>query len=104
VVPNPCWRVEIRSVRRRGDELLVVSELVPPPPELLCTQQLARVEQTLGVRTAPPRSVRHFVLGSAFARADPGADVTFVHSPAELERLLEGSEPLSGFESGVPPR
>ena len=101
--PNPCWHIEIRSIHRRDDELLVVSELVPPPPDVFCAQVIAEVKESLGVRTEPPTAVRHFVLGRTWSWGETPDGVTFVKSADELARRLRGSTPLSGFkDSGRP--
>ena len=96
--PNPCWRIQIRSVHRRDDDLLVVSELLPPPPDVLCAQVISEAKESLGIRTEPPVTVRHLVLGRTWSWGEAPEGVTFVGSEEELARHLEGATPLSGFK------
>ena len=98
IVPNPCWRVSIRSVHRRGGELLVVSDLRPPPPDTFCTQVISEARDSVSVRTEPPKEVTHLVVGRTWDWGTPPSGTVFVESREELERRLEGAQRLGGFK------
>ncbi|MGH7822216.1 MAG: hypothetical protein ACREQ9_20835 [Candidatus Binatia bacterium] len=104
-VPNPCWSVRIEQVYRRKDTLLVVSELSPPPSDVMCAQVIATARDRVFVRVPGPRPrVDHLVLdrrGGGKLENDPV--YRFFGSRRELEAKLAGAEPIGG-ETAPPER
>lgn len=96
-VPDPCWSLRIRAVYRTAAELLVVSDLSPPPPDLMCAQVITQARDRVELALPHPLPpIRHLVLGRTW-RGELGPDrppVTFLDSEARLQTRLAGAERL----------
>lgn len=97
--PNPCWTIEIKTVYSTDEELLVVSELMPPAQEQNCIQIVGQVEDEVSLQ-APTYRVKHFILGRSWdTRRDssgwgPEADYVYLRNDEELSRMLKGARPM----------
>lgn len=96
-VPNPCWSLRIRSVYRSAGELLVVSDLTPPSPDMMCAQVISQARDQVELALPPPLPpIRHLVLGRTW-RGDLLQDqppIIFFDSETQLQDHLAGAERL----------
>lgn len=91
--PNPCWKLRITGVFRRGDELLAVSELTPPEPGRMCAQVITTLVHRVTLRL-PDDPVTHLVLGRDWDWGEPRAGYEFLSGRPELRERLSGAERL----------
>jgi hypothetical protein len=99
-VPNPCWRVEITGAFRDAERLLVLSELVPPEPGMMCAQVVA-VARDRAIVIAAPGSVRHLVTGRQWrsrltdAPSDSSDEIVFLGDRAAIDEAIGDAQPVS---------
>lgn len=102
-VPNPCWGLAVSAVYRSPIALLVVSDLVPPAPDVFCAQVVSRAEATIQV-AGPVLRVEHLVRGRVWRgrpEGDEPDDVVWVDDENALQSRLVDAKPVR-FEATAP--
>lgn len=84
--PDSAWRIDIKQVRKVGDEIWVISKL-HREPGVIGLQVISTIRDKVRVAT-PDLPERHFVIGKTWAWGDGGSH-TFLKNLKRIRKDLK---------------